>query len=128
MLRHQRAFLVAVSKVRNPNFNNKSIMNLIATRDFRNTHNLTVDGSLHPLHVHKGATLTIDERAKGGWDLIAILNTCGLIVDTKDVKTMTVLNEEIAADRKRIDSDSRAGDQFKRQLVGTKAGRQGEVI
>jgi hypothetical protein len=103
-------------------------MNLIATRDFRNTHNLTVDGALHPLHVQKGATFTIDEKAKGGWDLITILNTCGLIVDTKDQKTMATLNEELAADKKRIESDARAGDQFKRQLVGTKSSRQGEVI
>ena len=83
-------------------------MKLIATRDFRNTHNIKFAGAKHPSHVHKGAAFEIDEQSKGGSDLIAALNASGLVIDQKDQKSVDAFNLELAEDKKRADSDAKA--------------------
>ena len=82
-------------------------MKLIATRDFRNTHQLKVADTKHPSHIHKGAKFEIDENSQGGMDLITSLNSAGLIVDQTDEASVKALNAELAEDAKRESSDSK---------------------
>ena len=53
----------------------------MATSDFRNTNKIKIEGALHPLHIHKGATFELDENDGPTAQLNGSLNAAGRIID-----------------------------------------------
>ena len=83
-----------------PTNSTSTVLKVIATRNFRNTHpkSIVIEDPLHPDHVHKGAEFSLDSRADS--DLIGLLNASGSIIDSEDEASVKRLQAEIAAEEK----------------------------
>jgi hypothetical protein len=81
-------------------------MRLIALRDFRNTHpkEIRIENAINESHVHKGAIFEIDEKAKGGSELILELNVNGCVGDATEDRTVKAITSEVAAEKRKAEA------------------------
>ena len=95
-------------------------MKLIATRSFRNIgQRIEVEGALHPLHIHKGATFEIGQgndireikkHDRDSVELIGRLSLAGCIGDASDATLVDRVESELAEEaRREADRAARSG-------------------
>lgn len=86
----------------------------MATSDFRNTNKIKIEGALHPLHIHKGATFDLDENDGATAQLIGALNAAGRIIDTdKQPEVAKTILAEVASEAKAAEKLAAKSEQKK---------------
>lgn len=86
-------------------------MKLIATSDFRNTHNFKIPGAVNGHHVHKGAIFEVDEKNPETARVLAILNFHRRIVDVDNQpEVVKQIQAEVEAEKLRDAAKAKLGD------------------